>query len=349
LNPKALFPRSRNRTMAIPEYWYLRIRRYGEFDMKMIFRKYKAALIWTVILCVIFANLIAYVHAYKFTHFTSRAVPRTKDPKALSVVDKVAILFTGIDNPRPRNVATPREPFDRFEVNSLKKLACWRIQIPQSKGTVVLFHGYAGEKSSLIGRAEEFIKLGYSIVLVDFSGSGGSEGNATSIGFHEAAEVKDVFEFVSKTGESNVILFGTSMGAAAILKAAHEYKIEPSAIILECPFGSLYTTVCARFKMMGVPAVPMAALLTFWGGAQQGYWGFSHNPSRYASAVTSPTLLMFGEQDERVTLQETQDIFSNLKGPKTLKVYPTAGHNVFTEENQSQWRQDVTTFLQPLR
>src|SRR5690606_41691983 len=55
-------------------------------------------------------------------------------------------------------------------------------------------------------------------------------------------------------------LLGTSMGAAAILKASRDYQIEPTSIILECPFGSLYETVSARFRIMNAPPFPLAAV-----------------------------------------------------------------------------------------
>jgi alpha-beta hydrolase superfamily lysophospholipase len=138
------------------------------------------------------------------------------------------------------------------------------------------------------------------------------------------------------------------MGAAAILKAMRDYPLKPAALILECPFGSLYKTVCARFDIMGVPPFPMAGLLCFWGGVQNGYWAFGHNPSTYAKAVHCPTLLLYGSQDERVTVEETKTIYTNLAGPKTLRIYPHAGHDVFIPHNRKAWINDVVTFTAEL-
>ena len=300
---------------------------------------------WSLFIGIVALNVIAFVHAYQFTHFSAATVERTKDPSELSALSKARILFTGIDNPRPQHKSFPKKQFETIEIISTEKLEGWKIDIPDAKGTVILFHGYAGEKSSLISRSDEFIRLGYNTVLIDFMGSGGSSGNTTTIGFEEAEQVRDCFEAIHQAGEKNIMLFGTSMGAAAILKALDDYTFSPSAIILECPFGSLYKTVSARFKMMGVPDFPMASVLTFWGGIQNGYWAFSHNPYTYAKSVHCPTLLLFGEQDDRVSKEETEMIFSNLKGPKTLKMYPNAGHHIFTPENQSDWIRDVSAFV----
>jgi len=300
---------------------------------------------WVVGVLFIMANLVAYQHAYKFTHFTGHAT-RTRDPKALPVLSKIGLLFTGIDNPHPQNKALPTQPYKVVKIKSTTTLHCWQIDTPGSKGTVVMFHGFAGEKSSLLTRADVFIQQGYRVFLVDFMGSGGSEGNKTSIGFTEAEQVKDCFNYIQSQSEKHIILFGTSMGSAAVLKAMKDNpSVNPAGIVLECPFGSLYRTVAARFKLMGVPAFPMAGLLCFWGGVQNGYWAFGHNPIDYASAVKCPTLLLFGEQDDRVSREETDALFANLKGPKTLKAYPQAGHNVFSDTNQQTWIADVTGFV----
>lgn len=305
--------------------------------------------LWSALVAFILMNLIAYTHAYRFTHFEESSGSRTKDPSELSSLDKATVVLTGIDNPRPSHKAHPVVPFTTINIGNEEKLEAWKIDIPESKGTILMFHGYAGEKSSLLSRSTEFNKMGYNTVLIDFLGSGGSSGNSTSIGYHEAEEVLAAYQYFLQAGEENIILFGTSMGSAAILKAIHdqqaELTINPSAIIIECPFGSLYQTVSARFNLMNVPAVPMAALLTFWGGVQHGYWAFDHNPSEYAKSVSCPTLLLFGEKDDRVSLDETKEIFSNLNGPKTLCTYGETGHNVFSDSNKLNWIRDVSRFL----
>jgi uncharacterized protein len=305
--------------------------------------------IFTLIFIVfIGVNMLAFVHAYKFTHFSSKASIRTRDPKELSPLVKTKVLLTGIDNPKPTRTATPKLNFKTIQIKSDVLLEAWHVTTFPSKGTVILFHGYSGEKSALISRAEEFTKLGYNTLLVDFMGSGGSEGEGTTIGYTESREVKDCFDYVAATGEKNIHLFGTSMGAASVLKALDDYVLHPSSIILECPFGSLYKTVCARFKMMGVPSFPMAGMLTFWGGFQQGYWAFGHNPASYAKSVTCPALLLYGELDDRVTMEETQEIYQNMKGKKVLVTYPNIGHSIFTQENTPKWIHDVSVFMQDI-
>ncbi len=290
-------------------------------------------------------NIVAFFHAYKFTHFTSQSVTKTQDPTKLSWMQRVSTLVFGIDNPRPVNRVLPSHAYQTVVLKGERQLEGWLIPTDSAKGTVILFHGYSGAKSNMLDKAEQFRKLGYSTFLVDFRGSGGSEGNQTTIGFHEAKDVKLCMEHIRKMGDKRIYLFGSSMGAAAIMKAMNDYSLQPQGIILECPFGTMYQTTCARFHNMNVPTFPMAGLLVFWGGVQNKFWAFSHNPDEYAKAIRCPVLLLYGEKDNKVSRAETDAIYANLQGKKTLKTYPLAGHDNYLIRYKSQWISDVTGFL----
>ena len=290
-------------------------------------------------------NIIAFIHAYKFTHFTESHSKKTESPEKLSAFQKVKTLFFGVNNPKPQSKKVPTQKYRTIKLKSNKEIECWLINNPKSKGTVILFHGYGGEKSSMIDKSNEFLKLGYSVMLVDFMGSGNSEGNQTTIGFKESEEVKTCFDYVSSTGEKNIYLFGTSMGAVAIMKCINDNKTSPKGIIIECPFGSMYETVCARFKKMNAPTFPMAGILLFWGGIQNGFWGFNHNPSEYAQKINCPTLLLYGEKDKSVSRSEIDEIYKNLAGIKKISIYKNTGHENYLLKNKIQWSQDVSSFL----
>jgi len=302
----------------------------------------------TAVILLLLPNIVAAFHAYKFTHNDPTIRVKTKNPDQIGFAEKVKTFILGVNNPRPLNVSVPEHTFETLYLKSNKQLECWKINADASKGTVILFHGYGGQKYSLLERATVFLDFGYSVLLVDFMGSGGSEGNQTTIGFYEAIEVKDAFEYVRGKGEKNILLFGTSMGAAAIMKAQRDYALPASAILIECPFGSMLETVQARFKVMKLPAFPMANFLVFWGGLENNFNAFAHNPAEYAKEITCPTLLLYGEKDIDVSRKEIDEIFKNLKGKKELRTYPLAGHENYLKKYRTEWTRDVAGFLATL-
>jgi pimeloyl-ACP methyl ester carboxylesterase len=138
------------------------------------------------------------------------------------------------------------------------------------------------------------------------------------------------------------------MGAAAVLRAISLGQISPAGLILECPFDRLSTTVKHRFRAMGVPSFPLADLLLLWGGIQKGFNAFAHNPDNYARAVQCPVLLMHGDCDPRVTLDEVKRVYQAIPGRKELKLFPRLGHELYVTAHPEVWKQNVEDFLKTI-
>lgn len=295
-------------------------------------------------------NVLAYNHARAMTHYDADA-DGTPSPEALSIGQKVKALLLGVQVPRPRNQNDPGSVGLSFDTLMLPgsdgiTLEVWRCRVPAPRGSVVLVHGYAASKASLLGEARAFADLGYDVYLVDCRGSGGSSGHCTSIGVYEADDVARVATHLQETAPGRpVILYGQSMGAAAILRAIAAQGVRPSAVILEFPFDRLLTTVGNRFGAMGLPAFPGAELLVFWGGVQQGFNGFHHNPADYARNVDCPVLLFHGGQDTRVLPDQAEAVFDAFTGPKRRELFAEAGHVPCRRVDAERWQRAVAEFL----
>jgi len=298
------------------------------------------------LLLFLFANIMAAFHAYKFTHFEKDAILKAKNPEDLNFTQKLNALFFGVSLPRPETDILPCDEFRNVMVEN--EIACWEIKVPNEKGIAILFHGYGSNKASVLGKAQEFNRMGYTAFLVDFRGSGGSAGSKTTIGFNEAKDVKACYDYIKSKNPKSILLCGTSMGAVAIMKCVSETNIQPNGIVLECPFGSMKQTVSNRFSAMGIPSFPLADLLVFYGGIINGFWAFDHNPINYAKNIHVPTLLLCGGNDERVTQQEIDDIFQNINAPKEKIIYPLAKHESYLNQYREAWREDVMCFIENL-
>jgi pimeloyl-ACP methyl ester carboxylesterase len=72
---------------------------------------------------------------------------------------------------------------------------------------------------------------------------------------------------------------------------------------------------------------------------------FGHNPTKYAKKITCPTFLLYGSRDEKVSRQEIDEIFANLKGKKEIKVYEAAGHENYLTKYKEGWKSEMERFL----
>ncbi len=295
---------------------------------------------------LIAGNFIAYNHVYKFTHFSESGKDKTKKPEELSITEKLNALFMGVNIPKPQNETTPEGIYETFTLKSHEDLEAWYIEIPEDKGKVILFHGYSSSKSSLLEYSEEFNKKGYSTLLVDFMGSGGSTGNTTTIGYEESHDVKVAYEFMRKRGPNEkIILFGCSMGAVSIMKSLRDHTLKPDKIILECPFGSFKNTTKKRFQAMNLPSFPFTDLLLIHGGIQLGFNPYKHNPIEYAKKIKVPTLLLFGAKDDRVSKESIEKIYENLQGQKKLGILEKSEHGTFLDDDRKKWHRLIDEFL----
>lgn len=295
--------------------------------------------LWQLLLVgFLLLNAVTYAGAYSLTHFRSPGEFR-------------------LGRLRPNSPQLPSDNgltyvTQRLTVNEQEWLETWLIPAtnPNPKGTILLFHGNGGSKSSqLLAPANIFHQLGYNTLLVDFRGVGGSSGNTTTFGAKEAQDVAVALDYVqAKKMQSPVILYGISMGSAAIMKAIAPASIQPDALILELPFAVLMNAVESRLAAVNLPTFPLAGMLVFWGSIQHGFDGFEHNPASDARLIICPTLVLHGALDPWTTDAEIQQIFNNLSGEKTLTIFPEAGHQLLVTVDAERWQKDIKQFLDQL-
>lgn len=280
-------------------------------------------------------NILSYGSVYVLTHFSA--------PGTL-----------GLGLPRPTSSKLPTTlgleyVTQRIPINQTEWLETWFIPVQHSasKGTILLFPGNGGSKAKqLLAPTQVFHALNYDTLLVDFRGVGGSSGNTTTLGVREAKDVALSMRYAQRSKfKRPFVLYGVSMGSAAILKAVAQEKVNPDAIILELPFARLQDAVRSRLKAMGFPTFPMAELLVFWGSLQYGFNGFTHNPVTYARQVKCPTLLLHGRLDEWTTVREINQIFQNLHGSKQLVIFPNTGHSLLVTVDKEYWKRSIDQFL----
>lgn len=294
-------------------------------------------------------NLVLAFHAYRFTYFYETREAPWRRPEDIPFSERLTQALTGFRFGKRPVAEFPEKPFETVFLRNERgqRLEAWYTRADQPKGTVLLFHGHASNKGGIRQEQAYFRALGFNTLAVDFRAHGNSEGNVCTIGYREVGDVKAAWDFVRQRGERNVVLWGVSMGAAAVLKALHDFpEIRPGRVILECPFGSLQAAVDGRLRSMHLPTVPFTQLLLLWGSAERAMWGFGFRPDAYARAVRCPVLLQWGALDNRVLRPETDAIVANLAAKdKTLVVFGKSGHQSFCQNEPAQWRAGVARFL----
>ena len=306
-------------------------------------------LAFLAVLFLIF-NAIAWLHAWSITHYAPVNARTTRALEIQTFSDKAWLLLHGPTIRRMANTITPAQyqlPYSTvtFPGSAGARLEAWRIPGQPGRPSVLMFPGFGGSKDTLLHAAVEFHQAGCETWLVDFSGVGDSEGNTTTVGWREAEDVGAAVRATQDQRTGPLVLYGTSMGASAILCAEHRGFVKPDAIIAECPFDRLTTPIGNRLEQFGIPKFPLAQAIAFWVGIQNGFNGLAHNPVDYARDVRCPVLLMQGDHDQLMGATAVHSIAGALGERGTLKILPNCGHSCLCQDGEPLWRSEVREFL----
>lgn len=314
-------------------------------------RRWRRRLVGGVLGVFLVVNVLAFVHAGAMMQW-AEGTARTDQPEELGLAEKLRVLAAGVAIPRPENSVTPAHlglDFEtlRFPNGQGEELEAWYLPGSLEDNLVLLFHGYCAQKQTLLSVAQGFVHLGHSVLMVDFYGSGGSSGTGTTVGMREAFDVAAAVELARERWPARrIVLYGQSMGGAAILRAVARLGVRPDALVVESTFDRFLSTVASRFHRMGLPATPLAQLLVFWGGVRLGRNPFEHNPVEYAREVSCPTLVLQGANDPNVSADQAGSIEEALGGWKRLVLVPKTGHVDVRTADTRRWTAAIRELLE---
>jgi dipeptidyl aminopeptidase/acylaminoacyl peptidase len=140
-------------------------------------------------------------------------------------------IFTLITETAPAPSEVTVLPNLGFEVEELTfesedglTIAGW-FAPSQNSATVILLHGYGGNRTGTIWYAQELTKAGYGVLMYDERASGESEGTHRSYGWEDPRDVGGAINYLSSRSDAGeqVGILGCSIGAQIALQGAASY------------------------------------------------------------------------------------------------------------------------------
>lgn len=223
------------------------------------------------------------------------------------------------------------------------KLSAWYI--PTGGDRVVLFlPGIHSCRTQFGSRAEFYIGLGYSVLMPDFRATGKSQGGVVSIGWHERKDLLACMNFLRSKGYAHIGADGISMGAATICYSLKEVN-DFAFIVLESAYDTMDHAIDNRFAMFHVPAF-LSLPMRLFGEMRIGARISEMRPIDYMKYCKAPTLVMGGDSEPELKLQETQSLFDNCASPdKHICIFKGAHHENFLKRYEEQFKTTLRSFL----
>lgn len=227
-------------------------------------------------------------------------------------------------------------------------LSAWWCPAEQAKGVVVLSHGYMMNRSEPAAVAHYFWTQGYSALVYDFPGAGRSQNRICGFGWTERKDVSVAVEYAqSRQPDGPVILWGSSMGAAASAFAAAESPGIADALILDSVYGRLLDAVNGWWLFVGGPWLALILRPTRILGPL--FLGFKVDLADVADALRKlrdvPIFLIHGEVDTMATPEQAQRNAAELGPDSRVSWYPGCNHSEPRLFHPQRYREELREFL----
>jgi hypothetical protein len=216
---------------------------------------------------------------------------------------------------------------------------------PGAKKIVIIIHGLRRNHLSMLGRWDSVYPHLASIFFLDLRGHGLSSRRALiTFGDNEALDVKAAVERFRGEYQS-VILWGTSMGAAAALKYAGNGG-RPDGLILEAMYHSFDDAIDVRANLWHTPKYPALPIIKFLFRRVMriDFEGLTMAPI-LARLKDTPVLVVQSREDEKVPMASFNHLAEAL-GPKGKAiVFDHGNHDSIYRSNREAYAKAVGEFI----
>jgi uncharacterized protein len=211
-------------------------------------------------------------------------------------------------------------------------LDAWWIPAEPARGSLLFFHGNAGNISYRLDSIRQFNRLDLSVLILDYRGYGRSEGRPSEAG--TARDARAGWQWlIEQQGLSpeEIVLFGRSLGAsvAAELAASRAPGEKPAAVILESSFRSV-----PKLGQRLYPFLPVRWLARL-----------EYDTESYVTRIEAPLLVIHSRDDEIIPFSEGEAVFEAAGEPKQLLVI-RGGHNTGFLDSEPDYSDGIEAFLE---
>ncbi len=238
----------------------------------------------------------------------------------------------------------------QFNSGDGTQLAGWFLPPGAKDASVILVHGLAANRITMLEQALLVNQQGYGALLFDLRNHGASAGDLTTIGYTEAQDVQAAFAYLQQRPDVNpdrIGLIGESMGGAAVLLATPDLPTA-KVVVVESTFTSLEDNVADAIRDdFHLPAYPLTHL-HLWFVSNLGR--FPAHDLRPIDAIAQvsprPLLIMHGAADSLLPVHNAERLYAAASEPKHLHIIPGAEHAGLMAQAPAEFTPVLLDFLE---
>ena len=223
----------------------------------------------------------------------------------------------------------------------------------KTKRTVVIAHGFMGDKETMFSYAKLFHDLGYNVLVPDDRGQGNSQGHYIGYGWPDRLDyIKWIQKVIARNGQdSKIVMFGVSMGGATTMMVSGQANVPPQvkAYIEDCGYDSVNSEINYEAgQLYHMPTFLRSSLVPIVSQITQLKDGYNFGEASALNQVKKnhrPMLFIHGGNDRFVPTRMVYKVYRADRGPKRLLVVKGAPHASSYKTDPALYRDTIRSFL----
>ena len=204
------------------------------------------------------------------------------------------------------------ESYDKLQLHSY-------VVNQNSNKWAIVVHGYGGSGKLMSDKSKYFYDMGYNVLIPDLRGHGKSEGDYIGMGWKDRLDIISWINFIIKENpNAEIVLHGTSMGAATVLMTSGEnLPSNVKAIVADCAYTSAWDEF--SYQLETYLKVPSSYILNVTNMVTKLKAGYSLKEASALECVkkaTVPILYIHGDKDKFVPYSMMDKLYDATNSPK---------------------------------
>jgi len=225
---------------------------------------------------------------------------------------------------------------------------CFEQKKP-TKRWLIAVHGYGQSAAGMFPFAKPFYEAGFNVIIPECRGCGRSGGNYYGLGWADRMDIVKWCRLISADQpKADIVLFGVSTGADAVLMASGEDNL-PSNV--RCVISdSAYTRLTDLSNyLIGKRNIP-SGLLTFSTSLvtylRAGYSFAEASAVNQVARSHTPTLFIHGGQDELCPVEMCYELYESAECTKDIMIVQEASHGYAMFASYEQYWERIRKFTE---
>ena len=204
------------------------------------------------------------------------------------------------------------ESYDKLQLHSY-------VVTQNSNKWAIVVHGYGGSGKLMSDKSKYFYDMGYNVLIPDLRGHGKSEGDYIGMGWKDRLDIISWINFIIKENpNAEIVLHGTSMGAATVLMTSGEnLPSNVKAIVADCAYTSAWDEFSYQLETyLKVPSYYILNVTNMVTKLKAGYSLKEASALECVKKATVPILYIHGDKDKFVPYSMMDKLYDATISPK---------------------------------